>query len=621
MENRATVTGLWKRAGGRASAAPAARPAASTATGSAIATATSPARPGDAAAGSSGPRAAPRSPADLPAEILTRIVVLALPAEPGAFLAAADTLAGVCRAFRTVLRATEHDGAVYRPLAARLGLPGRLDAVVCGGTGARRTWRGAVAAAARLSRPPRGQGKLPPPRVVRAREGVPAPRGVRRSFELVVAAEGRAGAAYAAAPLAADDGGEALVAVGAGGEVAGRVLSGTRPGAAVYAAKGGVADDGAAADIVLEVGAGGVTATQYTVAGAAAVWRFPLASGRAPAAAPAPALPDRASAAGSRLVLLYAPTMVFFWSHPADSPARLRCYDAAGGAGRSRLAWTVNLAADWAVPSRPRELFPVVQSFVATSTKVAALVHWYPIASVHSVSSTSFRILSAASGQTLQVLAFDALSPAALAPFSSAAHHNFVFTDTHLVSGGPGGHVHVFDHAAAKPAAMVPAGAGAGMVPCRHPVYTLPAPRGFPQVYNALALSRDGDWLVATGSNRAVVWNMRRKTVDAVYVNRRKVARRDLGVRNPFDAFPAGVWAWVRDRDAAGAVRRDELVFLPRPFDPAPVGARAAWDCLCWLATLLWLLLGGSLWRARLAYRDGFRGRDTGAAVALPRVC
>ncbi|KAK9249176.1 hypothetical protein V1506DRAFT_527242 [Lipomyces tetrasporus] len=301
--------------------------------------------------------------------------------------------------------------------------------------------------------------------------------------------------------------------------------------------------------------------------------------------------PERYITNGDSLLALYSPNMVFFWTGSPDNPARLQCYQAVPSLhtatmsssstssscsssvspsmlnnvsatrhwstqslslasmrsdtfteyhnGKSELLWDINLSRDWSNDS-PREQFCVVRNMKMTSRYAIVLVHWYPTSSMHKLSGTSFRILHLATGETRNVLMFNQPDLSAPYPmFTTVSDHDFVVTDTHIVSGGPNGELYVWNYHMQNT-----------------PLYSIPEPDtrrlthvegSFAPMYTYLTVSVDGKYLVATANNRITVWNMFSKKLEGVYHNGRKVTKRDFYLRNPFDNFRTGIWILYRD--------------------------------------------------------------------------
>ncbi|KAK9468499.1 hypothetical protein V1512DRAFT_259644 [Lipomyces arxii] len=297
--------------------------------------------------------------------------------------------------------------------------------------------------------------------------------------------------------------------------------------------------------------------------------------------------PERYVADGDRLLALYSPSMVFFWTGSPDNPARLKCFksvnsicttsavspafssyssstsisasgttllwsdDANSFASRrnyslasnnvelSEMLWDINLSRDWKSDGS-RELFCIVRNIHITSQNAVVLAHWYPTSSMHKLTGTSFRILDVETGQTKKVLTFN--KPDLMAPypmFTTVSDHDFVVTDTHLVSGGPNGKLFVWNYHTQDT-----------------PLYSIPAPDmnnfshvkgSFALMYTSINISVDGKYLMATANNLIIVWNMFTKRLEGIYNNGRKVVRRDFYLRNPFDSFRTGMWILYRD--------------------------------------------------------------------------
>jgi len=129
------------------------------------------------------------------------------------------------------------------------------------------------------------------------------------------------------------------------------------------------------------------------------------------------------------------------------------------------------------------------------------------------------------------------------AAFTTAFSHEFLLTDTYIVSGGAGGGLLVWNYTSDK----------------HEPIYTIPDPlasdttrpdgraSSLRRQYSALTMSGDGRYVAATTSDQLWLFDMVDKKVHAVYSNGRKIEAEDYYARNPADDFPAGVWCWWKE--------------------------------------------------------------------------
>ncbi|KAK9239717.1 hypothetical protein V1525DRAFT_397447 [Lipomyces kononenkoae] len=430
----------------------------------------------------------------------------------------------------------------------------------------------------------------------------PSKKGVTRTFDLALPGQGRSGPTYVTVEPSSKDGGKLFAQLIHSTEQNPRSVSTMWASASPKMSSGKVIFRGADQDIstmdfslpnqsnlVMEectlLADEGDVALGYEIA------RYSPSSGKKDRIwrLPDPP-PERYVANGDLLLALYSPNMVFFWTGAPDNPARLQCYQAVSplhlastsrsitsssysssasisglnvtptksssaqslsfatsrsGAfaachnGRSEMLWDINLSRDWSNDS-PRDQFCVVRNMKMTSRYVVVLVHWYPTSSMHKLSGTSFRILHLGTGETKTVLKFNQPDFSRPYPmFTTVSDHDFVVTDTHIVSGGPYGELYVWNYHMQNT-----------------PLYTIPEPQterptravgSFAPMYNNLTVSIDGKYLVAAANNRITVWNMFSKRLEGVYHNGRKVIKRDLYLRNPFDNFRTGIWILYRD--------------------------------------------------------------------------
>lgn len=172
----------------------------------------------------------------------------------------------------------------------------------------------------------------------------------------------------------------------------------------------------------------------------------------------------------------------------------------------------------------------------------------HPSSTLGKLTRTNFLVMSLETGKVLKTMEFKTKSSSALsgtglrAAFTTAFTHDFLLTDTHIVSGGAGGGLLVWDYSKDHD----------------EPVYTIPDPMGsdatklndtpsFPRQYSALSMSVDGRFVGATTSDKLWLFDMIDKKVHGVYSNGRKIEKKDYYVKNPLDDFPAGVWCWYRE--------------------------------------------------------------------------
>lgn len=181
-------------------------------------------------------------------------------------------------------------------------------------------------------------------------------------------------------------------------------------------------------------------------------------------------------------------------------------------------------------------------------THLVALVTRHPSAFLGKLTRTEFVIMDIRTGNTERTLKFNTKTLSQLsgtglrAAFTTAFSHDFLLTDTYIVSGGPGGGLLVWNYATSS-----------------SPLYVLPDPLGsdatkldgaaapFPRLYSSLTLSTDGRFVGATTSDQLWIFDMVQKRVEGVYSNGRRIDKRNYYVKNPPDTFPGGVWVWWKE--------------------------------------------------------------------------
>jgi hypothetical protein len=177
------------------------------------------------------------------------------------------------------------------------------------------------------------------------------------------------------------------------------------------------------------------------------------------------------------------------------------------------------------------------------------------------LTATRFLIIDINTGDTIRTLTFPRDNPAA---FTTAFDHNFVLTDTHIISGGIGGELFVWAYNNT-----------------RHdrPIYKLPSPfstnsstttppwdPGVPRFYSNIAVSVCGRYVGATTSDQLWLFDMLEKRIEGAWNNGRKVPKNIEFARNPPDDFPGGVWArwteWEIKKGDGWERKRIEVAYL-----------------------------------------------------------
>ncbi|KAK9462863.1 uncharacterized protein V1516DRAFT_671340 [Lipomyces oligophaga] len=511
----------------------------------------------------------------------------------------------VCKRFYAILYHPSQDVNIWRPIAIKAGLDRTLslaEVLRCRDSSVystRRTWRAATELVLAWDQPfpaahpsSLGRRKSYSARAVKAvTHTLPSnpPSGVLRSFDLVCTGPGRVGPWFVGLdPVAADQGKLLLRGIDTNQDNLHQasninvVISPTADESQVLSKFEN--QDLSSFDFLLpnqpnlvmeestflgddgEIGLGYEICRYSAATGLVdAVWRIPDPP------------PERFVARGDTLLALYSPTMVFFWAGSPDNPAQLRCFKSvpyakrttrpsgfstsysspshffqACSSGASKLMWSINLSRDWAhfSPSS-RSQYCIVRNIAITARHAIVLVLWYPTSSMHKLSGTSFRVLDLSTGDTENVLQFKSkdMEDSYRPTFTTISDHPFLVTDTHIISGGPNGRLYVWNYQTSF-----------------NPLYVLPDPyRAERQnslgghipplgsagvvspMITSLAVSVDGKYVSATTSNRITVWDMISKKVHGVYINGRKIPKRDVHIRNPLDSFPTGIWILIRD--------------------------------------------------------------------------
>ncbi|PWW73930.1 hypothetical protein C7212DRAFT_283770 [Tuber magnatum] len=284
--------------------------------------------------------------------------------------------------------------------------------------------------------------------------------------------------------------------------------------------------------------------------------------------------PDRVVANGEILVAVT-------YAHPdSDSktphiPSNLVCVESfRGQEGRSRwkartlassrIVWEFDLSIRWPQEMNRYTSFPHLKNFHITRTHLVCLVTQHPTANLGKLVGTDFYILDLETGGTVKRMKFSTKSSSILsgslrAAFTTALSHEFLLTDTYIVSGGAGGGLLVWNYTSDR----------------HEPIYTIPDPlasdstklddliSSLPRQYSALTMSGDGRYVAATTSDQLWLFDMVDKKVHAVYGNGRKIDAKDYYARNPADDFPAGVWCWWKEwrskRSQSGAMIWEEV--------------------------------------------------------------
>lgn len=219
------------------------------------------------------------------------------------------------------------------------------------------------------------------------------------------------------------------------------------------------------------------------------------------------------------------------------------------------ILWEYDVAQAWATPEKPYTSCAQLRSFHLTSHTLCCLVTRHPSPSGQKLTRTDFVIISPRhSGAIVRTLSFPkhstpaSAAPAARRDLTTALAHDFLLTDTHIVSGGPGGGLRVWSlrtgllHSLPEPFSTGTPDDDAG------------AAAGLARFYTAVALSADGHTIAAASSDQCALWDLSAQRL-RVFSNGRRVEPRNCFVQNPKDDFPGGLWvAWRADESEDGGV-------------------------------------------------------------------
>ncbi|KAF3163538.1 hypothetical protein TWF106_005525 [Orbilia oligospora] len=208
--------------------------------------------------------------------------------------------------------------------------------------------------------------------------------------------------------------------------------------------------------------------------------------------------------------------------------------------------WAFDVSFDWYHPDDDYRGFAHVKNFHITSNYVVALITRHPSAIMRKITGTYFVVMDLMTGKIVREIKIHkkAVSPAEPAQlpningplplnrgsYTTAFSHDFILTDSLIVSGGPAGEILVWcisgDNASDTPIAVIPTDKY----------------NGHQLRFTDLQLSTCGTYLALTSSKHIYIYDMISKKPIEVYDNGRVVSEANIYSSNPLDDFPSGVW-------------------------------------------------------------------------------
>lgn len=191
---------------------------------------------------------------------------------------------------------------------------------------------------------------------------------------------------------------------------------------------------------------------------------------------------------------------------------------------------------------------------------VVCLVTSHPNHRLGKLTRTEFRVLNIKTGYIERSIEISPKINASLgetndrAPFTTAFKHDFLLTDTLIISGGPGGGLFVWDYSS-------------NALDKNRLLYIIPDPweldttNTFPRQYSDITMSADGRLVAATTSDQLLIFDIIEKKLSGVYSNGRKVEQKDRYVSNPQDDFPGGMWCLFREWEGED-MRQETVAYL-----------------------------------------------------------
>ncbi|KAI9763872.1 MAG: hypothetical protein M1840_009056 [Geoglossum simile] len=230
--------------------------------------------------------------------------------------------------------------------------------------------------------------------------------------------------------------------------------------------------------------------------------------------------------------------------------------------------WEYDITKKWAEPES-YTAHPVLRIFHLTKNYLVALTTRHNSSQLLKLTATRFLIIDINTGDTARELTFPRDNSAA---FTTAFDHNFILTDTHIVSGGIGGELFVWaynDPTTDRPIYQLPSPFSTKQSPSPATVRIRPPGDPVPRFYSNIALSVCGRYVGATTSDQLWVFDMLGKRIEGGWSNGRAVPKNIEFARNPPDNFPGGVWVrwteWEKVLRGGGWERKEvEVAYLTR---------------------------------------------------------
>ncbi|KAH0536669.1 hypothetical protein FGG08_006464 [Glutinoglossum americanum] len=225
------------------------------------------------------------------------------------------------------------------------------------------------------------------------------------------------------------------------------------------------------------------------------------------------------------------------------------------------LMWEYDITQKWAEPIS-YTAHPVLRIFHLTRNYLVALTTRHNSSQLLKLTATRFLIIDINTGNTIRTLTFPRGSSAA---FTTAFDHNFILTDTHIISGGIGGELFVWDYHddGSRPIYKLPSPFSSNS----STTASSPGSSGVPRFYSNIAVSVCGRYVGATTSDQLWLFDMLEKRIAGSWNNGRKVPKNIEFARNPPDDFPGGVWVrwaeWGVTKNGDGWERKKvEMAYL-----------------------------------------------------------
>ncbi|EPS41593.1 hypothetical protein H072_4511 [Dactylellina haptotyla CBS 200.50] len=495
----------------------------------------------------------------LPPEIWLSIIQFAGASDPDGHLHAFINIALISKQFHHVVFCSENDSAVWKPAAISLGIhPGiHIDDVLFAGASSleNRSWRKVYKFMKEWQKPFPQDATIP--KAKRVAWNLPSLKGagdgfVRRTFEMACCGTGRGLSYQVKQPVAADKGNVIFearnidndkTAVAAGLLEAGEERARQASGRSRRVEKHILFPFPLSAGYMVTEEKSGFVVSKIdpTTASASMSWLF------------GERRPDRFTS--------FKNIMVAITHHGPDDelselPNAQNCRSilVCLKAGDPKPVWQLDVSVDWYHADDDYRGFAHVKNFHVTSTYLVALITRHPNAYMRKMTGTYFVVVNLLTGEIVKELKIHkkAVSPGEPAPpalpdpalmgangplqynarasYTTAFSHDFILTDSVIVSGGPAGEILVWcffgENASDTPIAVIPTDRF----------------NGHQLRFTDLQLSTCGTYLALTSSKQMYIYDMIAKKPIEVYDNGRTVSDANRYSSNPLDDFPSGVW-------------------------------------------------------------------------------